>query len=60
MARIYANRIWAEDYDYNSTKKPYLKLKNDVTKTMLADVAEGKHTEEEFEKITGLVYAEVA
>lgn len=57
MARIYANRIWAKDYDYNSTKSAYLKLKDKVTKIMREDVAEGKHTVEEFEKITGVVYA---
>lgn len=59
MARIYANRIWAEDYDYNSTNKAYLKLKDKVTACMIEDVEKGKHTEEEFEEITGLVYADV-
>lgn len=58
MARIYANRIWAKDYDYNSTKTAYLKLKDKVTKIMREDVAEGKNTEAEFEEITGLVYKE--
>lgn len=58
MARIYANRIWAKDYDYNSTKTAYLKLKDKVTKIMREDVAEGKYTEAEFEEITGLVYEE--
>lgn len=60
MARIYANRIWAKDYDYNSTKSAYLKLKDKVTKIMREDVAEGKYTEAKFEEITGLVYAEVS
>ena len=59
MERIYANRIWAKDYDYNSTKTAYLKLKEKVTKVMCKDVAEGKRTEAEFEEVTGLVYAEV-
>ena len=57
MARIYANRIWAGDYDYNSTKTAYVKLKDKVTNFMREDVAERKHTVAEFEKITGLVYA---
>lgn len=56
MARIYANRIWAKDYDYNSTAKAYLKLKNNVTSIMREDVVCGKHTAEEFEEITGLKY----
>ena len=59
MARIYANCIWRGDYDYNSTNKAYLKLKDKVTACMIEDVQKGKHTEEEFEAITGLVYAEV-
>lgn len=59
MARIYANRIWAGDYNYNSTAKAYVKLKDKVTKIMCEDVSDKKHTEEEFEKITGLVYKEV-
>lgn len=56
MARIYANRIWAGDYDYNSTKTAYVKLKEKVTQCMRDDVADGKHTEAEFEEITGLEY----
>lgn len=56
MARIYANRIWAEDYDYNSTKKAYLKLKDEVTTIMRNDVIDGKHTIEEFTEVTGLEY----
>lgn len=58
MAKIYANRIWAGDYDYNSTAKAYLKLKDKVTLAMLEDVANGKHTATEFEEVTGLVYTE--
>lgn len=58
MARIYANRIWAKDYDYNSTKAAYLKLKDKVTKIMREDVVDGKYTEAEFEEVTGLMYAE--
>ena len=57
MARIYANRIWAGDYDYNSTKTAYVKLKDNVTILMREDVAEGKYTEAEFEEVTGLAYA---
>ena len=34
----------------------YLKLKDKVTATMREDVAEGKHTAEEFEEITGVAY----
>ena len=56
MVRIYANRVWAGDYDYNSTAKAYLKLKDKVTAIMREDVAEGKHTAEEFTKITGEQY----
>ena len=56
MARIYANRIWAKDYDYNSTVKAYLKLKDKVTELMREDVANGVHTAEEFEEITGIKY----
>jgi len=59
MARIYANRIWAGDYDYNSTKTAYLKLKSKVTAVMRQDVADKEHTAEEFKKITGLDYEEV-
>ena len=56
MARIYANRIWAKDYDYNSTAKAYLKLKDKVTEIMREDVALGKYTEDEFEIVTGIAY----
>lgn len=56
MNRIYANRIWAGDYDYNSTAKAYLKLKDKVTEVMREDVANGVHTAEEFEEITGEKY----
>lgn len=56
MVRIYANRIWAGDYDYNSTKKAYLKLKDKVTAMMREDVANGEHAAEEFEAITGIPY----
>lgn len=56
MVRIYANRVWAGDYDYNSTAKAYLKLKDKVTALMREDVVNGKHTAEEFEKITGVTY----
>lgn len=56
MTRIYANRIWAGDYDYNSTAKAYLKLKDKVTAIMREDVANGEHTAEEFEEITGIAY----
>ena len=56
MARIYANRIWAGDYDFNSTNKSYIKLKPQVIEIMRGDVADGKHTKEEFEEVTGLPY----
>lgn len=56
MVRIYANRIWAGDYDYNSTAKAYLKLKDNVTAIMREDVEDGKHTAEEFKTITGIKY----
>jgi len=56
MVAIYRNRIWAGDYNYNSTAKAYLKLKDKVTTLMREDVAEGKHTAEEFKEITGLDY----
>ena len=56
MARIYANRIWAKDYDYNSEKTAYLKLKDKVTEIMREDVANGKYTAEEFETVTGIAY----
>jgi hypothetical protein len=56
MARIYANRIWAKDYDYNSTKKAYLKLKEKVTAIMREDVADGKYTTDYYTEITGLEY----
>ena len=56
MARIYANRIWAGGYDYNSTNAAYLRIKDDVTAIMRADVENGKHTAEEFTAITGIEY----
>ena len=56
MARIYANRIWAGGYDYNSTNAAYLRIKDDVTEIMRTDVANGKYSAEEFTKITGIEY----
>ena len=56
MITIYRNRIWAKDYDYNSTAKAYLKLKDKVTELMREDVENGKHTVKEFEEITGISY----
>ena len=56
MATIYRNRIWSRDYDYNSTAKGYLKLKDKVTELMREDVKNGKYTSEEFEELTGLKY----
>ena len=56
MARIYANRIWAKDYDYNSTAKAYLKIKDKVTALMREDVFDGKYTADEYQEVTGLEY----
>ena len=56
MERIYANRIWDGDYDYNSNVKAYLKLKDKVTAIMREDVKNGIYTADEFKKITGLSY----
>ena len=55
MEKIYASRIWAGDYDFNSTAKAYLKIKDKVIAVMRQDVAEGRYTEEEFNKITGVM-----
>lgn len=56
MVGIYRNRIWDGDYDYNSTARAYLKLKDKVTTLMREDVASGKYTTKEFEEITGISY----
>lgn len=56
MARIYANRIWAGDYDYNSTKTAYVKMKDKVTAIMRKDVENGNYTADYYTEITGLEY----
>ena len=48
MIQIYVNRIWAKDYNYNSTAKAYLKLKDSITQLMCENVKNGLHTKKEF------------
>lgn len=56
MIKIYANRIEAGDYDYNSTATAYVRLKEQITAQMLDDAYTGRNgmTIEKFEEITGI------
>lgn len=62
MVRIYANRIWAGTYDYNSDAAAYVKLKDAITGQMRQDVEGRKKvsgvecTAELFEEITRTEY----
>lgn len=53
MANIWRNRIWAGTKTYDECPSRY---KADVVTLMKQDVAEGKHTAEEFEEKTGMPY----
>lgn len=53
MAKIWRNRIWAGTKTYKECPERY---RADVLDLMRQDVAEGKHTPEEFEKKTGIPY----
>lgn len=53
MAKIWRNRIWASTKTYKECPERY---RADVLDLMRQDVAEGKHTPEEFEKKTGIPY----
>ena len=53
MANIWRNRIWAGTKTFDECPTRY---KDDVEALMRQDVADGKHTAEEFEEKTGIPY----
>ena len=55
MANVWRNRIWAGTKTYQRCPDRY---KADVLTLMREDVANGKHTVEEFEEKTGEPYEE--
>ena len=55
MANIWRNRIWAGTKTYAQCPARY---KADVIALMREDVADGLHTAEEFEELTGEPYEE--
>lgn len=55
MANIWRNRIWAGTKTFDECPDRY---KDDVEALMRQDVADGKHTAEEFTEKTGIPYNE--
>lgn len=53
MAKIWRNRIWGKTQSFEKCPEQW---KDEVIVLMRADVAEGKHTPEEFTKLTGIEY----
>lgn len=53
MANVWRNRIWAGTKTFDECPARY---KADVEALMRQDVADGKHTPEEFEEKTGKPY----
>ena len=53
MANIWRNRIWAETKTFEECPDRY---KADVEALMRQDVADGKHSADEFEEKTGKPY----
>lgn len=53
MAKIYARRIWDGAYEFDDVPAKY---KNGVVAQMQQDVADGKHTPEEYKERTHMDY----
>lgn len=56
MASIWRNRIWAGTKTFDELHAKAQRYEEEVLRLMREDVANGKHSAEEFEEKTGIPY----